>query len=458
MREYDISERGSRIRLTEKLAYGCGDTASNFVWGTLMSFLTYFYTDIYGLEAGAMALLFFTTRILDGISDFAMGAIADRTNTRAGKFRPYLLWFSIPLAVAFVLTFTTPPFEGVEKLIYAFVTYNILMLIYTAINIPYSALSGVMTSSAVERAGLNSYRMGMAMLGGLLVNALTIPMIRNLGGGDDRVGYFWTTCIFGVIIVILFTLTFLGTHERIVPKSEDRQRLVSDIRMLLRNLPWLILFLIGIFNMVFTVVRGSVTIHYYKYVLGLAGERPDFIFPGGMKFDKISTLLVLGSVFFIVGALVTPWFVKRFSKRTLYGISFFVNGLVALPLVVLGEKDVGIVVILLIVGSISGGVNATLFWTMIADTADYAEAKFQRRATGIIFSATTAAQKLGMGFGGAVVGLAFGVIGYVANVEQSPQTVQGLKYLMSLAPAIGFFFCAFLMIFYPLDRISPRQR
>lgn len=443
--------RSAHLGFSEKLAYGAGDAASNFVWGTLMTFLTYFYTDIYGLPAASVAALFFFTRILDGVSDLAAGAIADRTQTRWGKFRPYLLWMCVPLAVTFVLTFTTPPWEGTAKIAYAWITYNVVMLAYTAINIPYSALSGVMTGDPIDRTKLNSYRMTLAQVGGLTVNAATLPLIALLGAGDDREGYFLTACLFGVAIVGLFLFSFAGTRERIAPPPSQSGALRDDLRMLAKNLPWIILFVVGIINMIFLIVRGSVTVHYYKYVLDLAGANPDFLL-GGLKLHKISTLLVAGNLFFIAGAAVTSRVVRLTGKRAAFAGTFLVSALAAAPLYWCGAAQFGLVVALIVVGSIAGGVNATLFWTMIADTADYAESRLGRRSTGIIFSATTCAQKLGMGLGGAIVGVALTMVGYTANTTQSPAALSGLASLVSWIPAAGFLVCALIVLKYPLGQ------
>lgn len=451
-------DTGERLSFREKLAYGAGDTASNFVWGTLMTFLTYFYTDIYGLPGAAVASLFLFTRVLDGVTDLAAGAVADRTRTRWGKFRPYLLWMCAPLAVTFVLTFTTPPWEGTAKVVYAWVTYNLVMLAYTAINIPYSALSGVMTGDPAERTRLNSYRMIMAQAGGLIVNAATLPLIAALGAGDDRKGYFLTACLFGVAIVVLFLFSFAGTRERIAPPPAQSAALRDDLRMLARNLPWIILFSAGILNMIFLIVRGSVTVHFYKYALGLGGGEPDFILPGGLRFHKISALLVLGSIFFIAGAALTSRVAGILGKRNAFAATFLAAAATALPLYWCGPGSLGLVIALIIFGSVAGGVNATLFWTMIADTADYAERHLGRRSTGIIFSATTCAQKLGMGLGGAIVGAALSLIGYQANTEQTPQALAGLASLVSWVPALGFLACAVVVLFYPLGKRETPDR
>jgi GPH family glycoside/pentoside/hexuronide:cation symporter len=440
-----------KLSFFEKFSYGLGDTASNFVWATLMSFLTYYYTDIFGLPATAMAALFLFTRFLDGVSDIAIGAVADRTESKAGKFRPYLLWMSVPLAVTFVLTFTTPPWSLGAKIVYAWITYNLMMLAYTAINIPYSALSGVMTADTQQRASLNAFRMTLAMTGGFLINAMTLPMINALGQGNNQRGYFLTACCFGAVIVALFGITYFGTRERITPPPEQRGKLFEDFRLLFRNRPWIILFAVAIMNMIFIVVRGSVTVHFYKYVMLLAEPEPHFLI-GGLKLHKISTIMSLGSICFIIGAVLTPRLVGHISKRLLFIQTFVINALTAVPLMFLGPDDLSLVLTLQAVGSITGGVNATLFWTMIADAADYGEKVLGRRTTGIVFSATTAAQKLGMGLGGALIGWMLNRIGYVPNVEQTPQAIEGLKALMSWIPALGFLACALILLAYPIGR------
>lgn len=441
-----------RISPLEKIGYGLGDTASNFVWGTAMSFLTYFYTDIYGLSGAAVAVLFLFTRVFDGFSDFAMGIVVDRTRTRWGKFRPYLLWMCVPLALAFVLAFSTPVWSPQAKLIYAWVTYNLVMIFYTAINIPYSALSGVMTGETVQRASLNSYRMTLAQVGGLIVNAATLPLVAMLGAGNDQKGYQLTAMLFGVIIVVLFLVCFLTTRERISPPPEQSAAIREDVRMLMKNWPWIVLSIVAILNMIFLIIRGSVTIHYYKYVLLLSGASTHFTLDwmGGIQIHKISTLLAMGSVLFIVGAIITPALVSRTGKKLLFIGTFLVSAISAAPVYWLGPGDLPALVLLVGVGSIAGGVNATLFWTMIADTADFAQWKLGRRATGVIFSSTTCAQKLGMGLGGAAVGILLAKTGYVANVEQSDSAIHGLKLLMSWIPAAGFVVCGLIFIAYPL--------
>jgi GPH family glycoside/pentoside/hexuronide:cation symporter len=208
-----------RLSFTEKFGFGLGDTASNFVWGTMTSFLLFYYTDIFGISAAAVGTLFLFARVSDGAVDFFMGAIADRTKTRWGKFRPYLVWMCVPLAVVFTLTFTTPDFSMTGKIVYAWITYNMLMVLYTAINIPYSALSGVMTDDPLDRTSLNSFRMALANVGGLLVNGLTLPLILYFGHGDKPKGYQLTILAFSVAAIVLFLVTFFTTKERIQPPA-----------------------------------------------------------------------------------------------------------------------------------------------------------------------------------------------------------------------------------------------
>jgi len=427
-----------KLSFQEKLGYGLGDTASNFVWATMMSFLMYYYTDIFGITAAALSALLFFARTTDGVADFAMGAIADRTTTRWGKFRPYLLWMSVPLALAAFLVFTTPGFGPTGKLVYAWITYNLLMLLYTAANIPYSALSGVMTDDPIERTSLNSYRMALSQVGGFIVNGCMLTLVVFFGRGNQAAGYQATIALFGVIAVALFLVTFFSTRERISPDPSQKTRLTDDLKTLFRNPHWVVMFVAGLTALTFIIVRCSTLMYYCKYFL---------------HFDEsqTSTFLVLGNVGFVLGAVVTRFIVKLAGRKAGYILTHIALALSCAAFYWIPPHSAGLANLLQVLNGAAGGANATLYWAMIADTADFGEWKFNVRTTGIIFSATTCSQKVGMGLGGALTGLLLTHFGYVAGAVQTPRANHGILLLVSLIPAAGFLFIATIFFRYGLN-------
>lgn len=428
----------TKISIREKIGYGLGDTASNLVWATLMSFIMYFYTDVFGIAAAAVGTMFLFARFFDGITDFITGAIADRTNSRWGKFRPYLLWMCAPLAIVTVLTFTVPNFDPTGKLVYAWVTYNLLMLAYTAVNIPYSALSGVMTDDPLDRTSLNSYRMVLAQCGGFIVNGATLPLVAWLGKGNEALGFQLTTALFGVLIVSLFLVTFATTKERIQPEREQKTTLTEDLGTLFRNRHWVIMFAAGMLDLTFIIVRAATLVYYCKYYL---------------NFDEkhTTTFLLLGNVGFIAGAMATRFLVRAVGKKAGLITAHIILAVSAAATFLVPPGQLWLIMAMQILHTIGGGFNATLYWAMIADTADFSEWKFKVRTTGIVFSATTCSQKIGMGIGGAITGYLLTNFGYVAGAVQTAAANHGILLLVSLIPAAGFAFVAFLFSGYGLN-------
>jgi GPH family glycoside/pentoside/hexuronide:cation symporter len=438
-----------RLSFTEKFGFGLGDTASNFVWGTMTSFLLFYYTDIFGISAAAVGTLFLFARVSDGAVDFFMGAIADRTKTRWGKFRPYLVWMCVPLAVVFTLTFTTPDFSMTGKIVYAWITYNMLMVLYTAINIPYSALSGVMTDDPLDRTSLNSFRMALANVGGLLVNGLTLPLILYFGHGDKPKGYQLTILAFSVAAIVLFLVTFFTTKERIQPPIAQETKLREDLKRLFSNRHWIIMFIAGLSSLTFGIVRGAALIYYCKYYLGVEAGKINIL--NLFSMDEISFFLVLGNIGFIAGALTTRHLVKLMGKKYSYIATEMAMAVTCAAFYWIAPQQMGLVFACQLVSAYVTGLNATLYWAMIADTADFSEWKFNVRTTGIIFSATTCSQKVGLGIGGAISGALLTTYGYVAGAVQTAHADEGILLMVSLIPAAGFFFISCIFFFYGLD-------
>lgn len=426
-----------KLSIKEKVGFGLGDTASNLVWATLMSFIMYFYTDVFGIAAAAVGTMFLFARAFDGVTDFITGAIADRTETRWGKFRPYLLWMCVPLAIVTVLTFTVPGFDPTGKLVYAWVTYNLLMLCYTAINIPYSALSGVMTDDPLERTSLNSYRMVLAQCGGFIVNGSMLPLVKWFGKGNESLGFQLTTALFGLIVICLFLVTFATTKERIHPEPAQKTSLKQDLGTLFRNRHWIIMFAAGMLDLTFIIIRAGTLVYYCKYYLQLDEGRT-------------TTFLLLGNAGFIAGAVCSRFLVRAVGKKRGLILAHVLMAVTAGAAYLLSPSAVIPAFALQFLHSVGGGFNATLYWAMIADTADFSEWKFKVRTTGIVFSATTCSQKIGMGIGGAVAGMMLTSFGYVAGAVQTAQANQGILLLVSLIPAAGFLVVAALFRAYGL--------
>lgn len=275
MSEVSVSanDRTAKLKLPEKLGYGFGDVGFNLYWTTIASFLAAFYTDVFGISAAAAGTMLFTTKFIDACTDPLMGALADRTKTRFGKFRPYLIWAGLPMAGAAVLTFSTPNLDNTGKIIWAYCTYTFMMMMYTVLSTPYSALSGVMTASSQERTSLISIRFIFAFSCGFIVNYFTLDLVQHFGNGNDELGWQMTMGLYGLIAAVIFFITFLTTKERIAPPKAQVSNPVQDIKDLLDNRPWLILFGLAMILMLTISMRGGSAYYYFTYFL----ERPDLI-------------------------------------------------------------------------------------------------------------------------------------------------------------------------------------
>jgi GPH family glycoside/pentoside/hexuronide:cation symporter len=427
-----------KLSFAEKFGYGLGDTASNFVWALMMNFIMFYYTDIFGITAAAAGTMLLFARSTDGVVDFFIGAMADRTKSKWGRFRPYLLWLCVPLAVVFVLAFTTPNLSPAGKIVWAWVTYNLLMLLYSAINIPYGALSGVMTDDPLERTSLNSYRMSLAQIGGIIANSSFMVLIVKFGADNQHLGAQRTVMLFAAIAVVLFVISFLTTKERIQPPVDQKTKLTQDLKTLFLNRHWIVMFVTGIVNITFAVVRGTAGIYYLKNYLKWDGGR-------------IGTYFLVSGLAMIFGAMMTRFAVKAIGKKAAFITSMILVALTAVPFYWIKPDQTALVFTFTILGMICAGINATLFWALVADTADFQEWKYKTRTTGVVFSATTCAQKAGMGLGAAFAGYLISYFGYVPNAEQSSHALNGILLLNSLLPAAGLLLLAGFFCIYGLN-------
>ncbi len=426
------------LAIREKLGYGLGDTASHFVWDMVGFWILIFYTDTFGISAAAAGTIMLVARVWDMVSDPLMGVIADRTSTRWGKFRPYLLWVAPAYAVLAVLAFSTPDLGPSGKVAYAAVTYLLLMTAYTAINLPYSSLGAVMTSDGIERTSLNTYRFICAFAGQLLVSGLALTMARRLGGGDDARGYQLTLVVFGLISLLLFLTTFATTRERIQPPPGQRSSLRKDFRALFANTPWIILSLVGLISFVMFALQNASIAYYFKYFVG--------------NQENVQLFNVVGSVALIAALPASKPLAKRFGKRNVFIGSSLLSGLFFCLLIVPGADDVGMFYLFNILAKMSYAPAVPLLWTMLADTADFSEWTTGRRATGLFFSASTFAQKGGWGIGGALAGWLLASFGYAEqSAVQSAEAITGIRLMVSVFPGLLYMSCAAFLAFYRLD-------
>lgn len=432
-----------RLGFSEKLAYGLGDTASNFYFQAFNLFLVFYYTDILGLSAAAVGTMMLVARVLDAVLDPIVGLTADRTQTRWGKFRPYILWGAIPYGVAGYLMFANPAVSADGKLLYAYATYIGMWIAYTAINIPYSALMGVMSPSSADRTSLSTYRFVCAFAGALLISSLVLPLINWLGGDDAALGFRHTMAIFSVVSVGLFFFTFLRTRERVQPPPEQDKSLRKDLRDLARNFPWLVLFAVAFLTLTNVGVRNASIIYYFKYVVG--------------DESRATLFMTLGSVVFIAGALATKLWLRVCARRTLMIALTIVNALAIGAFFFVPPQQPGVLHALNVLANFVAGPTPAIVWSMYADTADYGEWKFGRRATGLVFSGVVFAQKVGLAVGSALLAWLLGWFGFVANASQDAHALLGLKLVFSLIPAAFALCSAAALLFYRLDEPQVKR-
>jgi GPH family glycoside/pentoside/hexuronide:cation symporter len=442
-----------KLSITEKISYGFGDLASVLYWQTFMLYFTYFYTDIFVIPAAAAATLFLMSRIFDGVNDPVMGMIADRTQTRWGKFRPYLLWLCVPLAVVGVLTFTKPDFSSTGKLIWAYITFNLIMMLYTAINIPYTALLGVISPDSNERTTVSSVKFIFAFLAGTIVSFTLLPMTKKLGGGNDTRGWQLSFIIYGIAAIIFFLITFKGTRERVQPPKTQKSSIKKDLLELVTNRPWLILLATTITFILFVAVRSSVTVHYFKYVIGSRELSFPFFGKRIYDFNTITSLFNgIGQIASLIGALLVSLVAKKIGKKKTFIILFIIAITSTAGFYFMTAEQIGLIFVLQFTGSITGGPLSVLLWAMYADTADYAEWKNRRRATGLVFSASTMSQKMGWAIGAYIALMLMSQVGFIPNQAQTPESLKSLILLFSLIPAsLGVLSLLILSLAYPLN-------
>lgn len=457
MSEIISAGQPAKAPLVNKIGYGLGDMSSSMFWKIFTAYLPFFYSTIFGLSLVDATFLMLVTRIWDAVSDPMMGVIADRTSTKWGKYRPYLLWIAIPFAVVGVLLFTTPDIGYAGKRIWAYVTYILMMTVYTAINVPYGAMLGVMTSDSDEKTVFSSFRMFFAYAGSFIVLAGWEPLCKAFNsmrgieaGVNDPVSWQYAMIVVAACCAVLFFMTFALTKETV--KSEKKETSVaSDLGSLFKNAPWWILLGGVLFFNLFNAARYTAGPFFFASVIGDGAQlkifSAEFLFYAGIFF-------AVGEVANMAGVAMTPMITRKIGKK-----STFMGCLVLLIVlsclfffVPLTTGGYWVMMLLQVVISVLTGVVSPLVWSMYADIADFAELKFKTASTGLIFSSSSMAQKFGGAIGGSAVTAILAAVGYSteAGAVQTETALVWVRALMSFVPAAVAALSLLFLFFYPL--------
>lgn len=473
-----MADGSQKLAVTEKVGYACGDIATNFFFQSMILYQTRFYTDTAGLAATAVGTMFLVLRLADAIFDPVIGAMSDRTQTRWGKFRPWILWTAVPFGLIFWLVYVTPDAGNTGKLLYAYLTYTLVMMMYSANNTPYSALMAVMTPDANERSSVAGYRFVGALIGQFIIQALPLPLVVKFGQGNSARGWAITMAIFGAIIVLLNLVTFASTRERLQPPAGQKSSLRTDLKNVFTCHPWLVMFILTLLVFTTLVVRGSSLNYFFSYYMdqgqireflgnfGLAGQgtvtgwkvlldslglvvKADGSNASAVGFSLFN---VLSSLVQIAGILVSKRLAERFGKKAVFIAGMSVTTLATVLVFWIGPSSVAPLFWLNILWAVGWGPTVPLLWVMIADVADYSEWKNFRRATGFMFAGILFALKAGLSIGGALSAWLLKAYGYVPNVAQTDRALLGIRLGSSVFPACFFLLGLVCLIIYPIGK------
>ncbi len=463
-----MNTSSQKLSVTEKIGYSLGDFAANLVFQTLMTYLAYFYTDIYGLESNHASALMLVVGLVAAFGfNPVIGAIADRTESKWGKFRPWILWTAVPLGVIALLAFSTPDFSYKGKVIYAVVTYTLLLLLYAANNLPYSALSGVITGDMKERNSLSAYRFVAVMFAQFFVQVFMLPIIEYAGSGDKAVGIEKVMTWLAIIGTAMLLITFFTTRERIVPTPAQKSSVKEDLKDLSKNTPWVIMLSLTTLVFITLAMKGGSYVYYFENYVNKESLTQfiqpvlNFLTSIGINFfgeNPVSAGFGLfnagGIIFMIVGITLSKGLADKFGKRDVFGVALFISTLFIIFFYFFPPTAIGLIFVSQILHGFFYGITIPLLWAMIADVADYSEWKNNRRATAIIFSAMMVGLKGGLSIGSALLTWILGLYDYVPQSKsiQLESAVKGTKLLVSIYPAIPFLIGVGLLFFYVIDK------
>lgn len=456
-----------KLSIKEKIGYSLGDLAANLVFQTLMTYLAYFYTDIYGLSPTDSSIIMLVVGLIAAfVFNPVIGVLADRTNTRWGKFRPWILLTAIPLGGVALLAFSTPNFSYHGKVIYAIVTYTLLLVFYASNNLPYSALSGVITGDMKERNSMSAYRFVAVMFAQFFVQVFMLGIIKSAGNGDKAVGIEKVMTVLAIVGTIMLLITFLTTKERIIPKPEQKSSIKEDLTDLMKNRPWVIMLTLTTLVFITLAMKGGSYVYYFEnyvdkekltlYIQPILNVLSDL----GLNYfgtDAVSAGFGLfnagGIIFMIVGITLSKTLADKYGKRNIFGLFLFVSTLFIMAFYFFPPTSIGLMFFSQILHGFFYGITIPILWAMIADVADYSEWLNNRRATAIIFSAMMVGLKAGLSIGGALTTLFLGYFQYVPNsLTQTETAINGIKLLVSIFPAIPFLIGVVLLCFYKINK------
>ena len=434
-----------KLGLREKIGYGMGDAGSGMIWSVLALYLTWFYTDVYGLNAGVVGTLFLVIRIFDAFSDPLMGAICDRTVTRWGKFRPWILWMAFPFGLGAVLMFTTPELSMNGKIIYAWVTYLVMSLIYTAINIPYCSLGTVMTADPKERVACQSYRFVMVGIATLLLSLTLLPMADWFGGADKAKGYQMAMTVLAFIGMCMFLFCFATVRERIRPAVQTNDELKKDLKDVWKNDQWVRILLLTLCNVCPGFIRMAATMYYVTWVMGQS--------------THFATLFIsLGVVGMMIGSMLAKVLTDRWCKLQVFFWTNIVLAVFSCAFYFFNPHATTLIMVLYFLLNILHQIPSPLHWSLMSDVDDYGEWKTGKRITGISFSGNLFFLKVGLAVAGAMVGFLLSWYGYDAGAKaQSASALNGIVLLFSVIPGVGYLITAGVVRLLKVDRTLMRQ-
>ena len=502
-----MSTTSAKLSFREKACYSLGDASANFVFQTMIIFQMGFYTDVFGITPWLAGILLVGVRLLDACFDPIVGTLADRTKTRWGKFRPWVLFSAPFFGVIFWLTFTTPDLNPTGKAVYAVVLYIMLMMIYSINNVPYSALTGVMTSDGEERTKLSSYRFVAATVATLLVQSLTLPLVAKFGGVSawrkenaeelatwlvanpdkseklhpaiiamNQHGWSVTFGIFAAIAVVFFVITFFNVKERVKPDPGQKESTRKNLTAI-NNKPWYAMFILTLFVFITLALRGGGLYYYFSYYMDTTAMY-DFLIGFGLQMptgdmnlwqkflnalglfvesDKTNVTAVclgfnnfVGNIVTTIGVICSPFLVGKFGKKPVFLVGLTAPAFAQAAVFLVSPTQPMLMMWMGILWGVCYGPTIPVLWAMIADVADYSEWKNNYRATAFVFAGVVFALKAGLGFGGAIGGWILEAYGYVANAAQSASSLLGIQLSASIYPAICFAIAASCLIFYPI--------
>ncbi|MFO7657202.1 MAG: MFS transporter [Bacteroidales bacterium] len=457
-----------KISFGEKIGFSLGDGAANFIFQTMMLLQLSFYTDTFGISAVAAGTLFLVGRLWGAAVDPVMGAIADRTKTRWGKFRPWILWTAVPFGIIGFLAFVTPDFSLSGKMVYAYVTYILLMTIYSMNNIPYSSLGGVITGDMKERTSLFSVRFVVVCLATIAIQGFALPMVNHFGQGDSAKGYGITMGIFAVLATLFFFITFFTTKERIKPDPKQESSLKEDVVTLFKNKPWVTMFFLFVMMFVFLAIRNGNLLYFFRYyldvnsltvfmdkiddgllgllgVMGFVGEKANY------ADSAFSFMNILGQLAAIIGIMVSNSLAVKLGKKITLSIGFVLAALSTLFFIAIPSNGILLTLILNVLFNFCWGITMPLPWAMMADVADYSEWKLNRRSTGIVFAGIVVGLKVGLALGGFIGGLILSLYGYNKDAI-TPLAVSGIRLSSSVYPAIALAVVVITLFYYQISK------